>query len=248
MATVHLVLQGKGGVGKTMLATVLAQYLRERGQSLLCVDTDPINATFFGFGALEVQRLEIMEGDEINSRNFDAWVDLVATTESEHVITDNGASSFVPLAYYLVSNEIPGLLASMGHTVTVHTVITAGQALLDTLTGFDALARQLPTECRFVVWLNPFWGEVTLDGKTFEEMAVYKAHKKRVSAIVRIPRLKEELHGHDFGKLLESRLTFAEALAAPEIGIMVRQRLQQIRRGIFDRLDEAAILDLEAAA
>jgi adenylylsulfate kinase-like enzyme len=33
MSTVHLILQGKGGVGKSVVATLLAQYLRDKGHS-----------------------------------------------------------------------------------------------------------------------------------------------------------------------------------------------------------------------
>jgi CO dehydrogenase nickel-insertion accessory protein CooC1 len=49
MAKIHMVLQGKGGVGKSMIAaTVIAQYKASKGQQPLCIDTDPVNATFEG--------------------------------------------------------------------------------------------------------------------------------------------------------------------------------------------------------
>lgn len=44
MAKIHMVLQGKGGVGKSFIATVIAQYKRSKGQQPLCIDTDPVNA------------------------------------------------------------------------------------------------------------------------------------------------------------------------------------------------------------
>jgi CO dehydrogenase nickel-insertion accessory protein CooC1 len=77
MANIHMVLQGKGGVGKSFIAATLAQYKASKGQNPLCVDTDPINSTFHGYKALNVRRLQIMDGDEINSRNFDGLVELV---------------------------------------------------------------------------------------------------------------------------------------------------------------------------
>ncbi len=43
---IHLTLQGKGGVGKRLVASVLAQYLREKGKEVRCIDTDPVNRTF----------------------------------------------------------------------------------------------------------------------------------------------------------------------------------------------------------
>ena len=135
MAKIHMVLQGKGGVGKSFIATVIAQYKRSKGQQPLCIDTDPVNATFHGFKALNVQLLEIMQGDEIQTRHFDTLVELIAPSKDD-VIIDNGASSFVPLTHYLISNQVPVLLQEMGHEMVVHTVITGSQALLDTVSGF----------------------------------------------------------------------------------------------------------------
>jgi CO dehydrogenase nickel-insertion accessory protein CooC1 len=52
MAKIHMVLQGKGGVGKSFIAAMLAQYKARKGQIPLCIDTDPVNATFHGYKAL----------------------------------------------------------------------------------------------------------------------------------------------------------------------------------------------------
>ncbi len=241
MAKIHLVLQGKGGVGKSLIAATIAQYKAMNGQKPLCIDTDPINATFEGYKALNVRRLNILEGDEINTRHFDALVELIAASEGD-VIIDNGASSFVPLSHYLISNQVPALLQEMGHELVVHTVITGGQALLDTVSGFAQLAGQFPAEALFVVWLNPYWGPIEHEGKPFEQMKAYTANKARVSALIPIPVLKEETYGRDFSDLLQARLTFDEALAMPSLSIMTRQRLKIVRRELFGQLDQAAVL------
>ncbi|WP_017842777.1 ArsA-related P-loop ATPase [Methylotuvimicrobium buryatense] len=241
MAKIHMVLQGKGGVGKSMIAAAIAQYKASKGQAPLCIDTDPVNATFEGYKALKARRLNIMDGDEINTRNFDALVELIAPTQSD-VIIDNGASSFVPLSHYLISNQVPALLKDMGHEMVVHTVITGGQALQDTVSGFAQLAGQFPNECVFVVWLNPYWGPIEHEGKGFEQMKAYKDNKNRVSAIIQIPTLKEETYGRDFSEMLQARLTFDEALAMQSLTIMTRQRLKIVRTQIFGHLENAAVL------
>ena len=41
----HFVLQGKGGVGKTVVALLLSQCIEEKGEPVICVDTDPVNAS-----------------------------------------------------------------------------------------------------------------------------------------------------------------------------------------------------------
>lgn len=241
MARIHIILQGKGGVGKSMIAAMVAQYMAGKSRIPLCIDTDPVNATFEGYQALDVRRLEIMDGDEINTRYFDALIEMVATAQRD-VIIDNGASSFVPLSHYLISNQVPELLQEMGHELVVHTVVTGGQALMDTVSGFAQLASQFPAQSLFIVWLNPYWGPIEHEGKGFEQLKAYAAHQERVSAIIRIPALKEETYGRDFAEMLRNRLTFDEALADPALTIMTRQRLKIVKAQLFAQLDLAAVL------
>ena len=157
MAKMHMVLQGKGGVGKSFIAAVLAQYMAARGHKPLCIDTDPVNATFHGYKALKVHRIEIMENDEINSRHFDALVELVASSQNDAII-DNGASSFVPLSHYLITNQVPALLQEMGHELVIHTVITGGQALRDTVSGFAQHGRAISGRCGIRGLAQPLLG------------------------------------------------------------------------------------------
>ena len=65
----------------------------------------------------------------------------------------------------------------------VHTIVTGGQALLDTLHGAAQLVKQLDA-ARFVIWLNPFWGPVADNGRSFEQMNLYETIKKRIETIV----------------------------------------------------------------
>jgi len=241
MAKAHIVLQGKGGVGKSVIAAFIAQYKASKGQRPLCIDTDPVNATFAAYKALDVKRLQIMDGEEINARNFDTLIEMIAAAK-EDVVIDNGASSFVPLTHYLISNRVPDLFAEMGHELIVHTVITGGQAFGDTVNGFAQLASQFPTGALFVVWLNPYWGAIEHDGKGFEQLKAYTANKARVSAIVRIPTLKDETYGRDLREMLQERLTFDEALALSSLTIMARQRLKIIKGQVFEQMDAAAVL------
>ncbi|HAU0949080.1 TPA: ArsA-related P-loop ATPase [Legionella pneumophila] len=241
MAKIHITLQGKGGVGKSFISATTAQYKQHKGQTPLCIDTDPINSTFHGFKALNVDHIQVMSGDEINPRLFDALIEKIAPSNHD-VIIDNGASSFVPLSHYLISNEVPALLQELGHEMVIHTVITGGQAFFDTINGFAQLIEQFGNEARFVIWLNPFWGAVTHEGKAFEQLKAYKDNKDNISALIQIPDLKKETYGRDLTDLLQQKLTFDEALAIPEKSIMTRQRLKIIRDQLFEQLDNARVI------
>jgi CobQ/CobB/MinD/ParA nucleotide binding domain len=245
MSTVHLTLQGKGGVGKSVVATLLAQYLRDKGIAAKCFDADPLNQTLAGFAGLGVTKVDLMEttekGRRINPRRFDDLVEQIAEQSGEsHVIVDTGSSSFVALVHYLVSNDVPDVLSQTGHELVVHTVVTGGQALLDTLHGVAQLVKQLDN-VRFVVWLNPFWGPVAEDGKTFEQMKTYQDIKKRIQTVVNLPAFVDELFPQDIAAMLKSRLTFKEAIDSPAFSLMSRHRLKVAQRDFYSQLDTLAV-------
>ena len=241
MAQIHLVLQGKGGVGKSMIASFMAQYKQSKGHTPLSIDTDPVNASFQAYKSLKVHHLQILKGDEIDPRSFDQLVEFVAKAK-EDVVIDNGASSFVPLSAYVITNQVPALLRDMGHQLVVHTVVTGGQALLDTVHGFTQLVKQFPADVLFVVWLNPYWGPIELEGKSFEQMKAYVTNKDRVSAIIRLPDLKAETFGRDLSDMLQHHLTFDEAIASSGLTIMARQRLSIIKKQLFEQFSAVPVL------
>jgi hypothetical protein len=237
---VHFVLQGKGGVGKSFLASLISQYVTEKGEPLVALDTDPNNRTFTGYKALNVQGVDVLDGTRVNERKFDAMMELIMQTDS-HFVVDNGASSFIPLSNYLVENSAIEMLTESGKVVVIHAVVTGGQAMLDTLQGLDSLARQLPESARLIVWLNEYFGPIEHNGLQFEDMKVYLAHKERIHGIVRVPKQSADTFGTDIQLMLEKKLTFAEVAAAGDFGVMARQRLTQFKRAVFQSMDVAAV-------
>lgn len=237
MNRVHLTLQGKGGVGKSLVTALIAQWHEDKGRPTVNIDTDPVNATLRGYKALNVHRIELMdENDKLNERNFDQLIEKVLSEESDFIV-DNGASSFLPLSSYMVENQVPQLITGSGKELVIHTVITGGQALTDTLTGFKRLCEQMPPEARIIVWLNEYFGSIASDGKSFEEMKVYQANKERVSGMVRIAKQTGDTFGKDFETMLDNKMTFKEAAESPTFGLMAKQRLTMMKRGIFQQLD-----------
>lgn len=172
---------------------------------------------------------------------FDDIIELIAQSTGDTVI-DNGASSFIALSTYIKEMAIPDILKSLGHELIIHTVITGGQALNDTLVGFAQMANHLKDHAKFVIWLNPYWGEVVSDGKSFEQMAVYLANKTSIVALIQIPVYKQDTFGHDLSAMLNQNLTFEEAISDPNKTIMTRQRLKIIQDDLYKRLDAAVVL------
>lgn len=235
MKKVHFTLQGKGGVGKSFVSSLIAQYYVDKGLPITCIDTDPVNATLVGYKSLNARHINLLDGSTVNERGFDEMMEQVVADDTNFVI-DNGASSFVPLSNYLVENDAIQMIQSHGKAVVVHTVVTGGQSMMDTLKGFRSLASQLPPTANLVVWQNEYFGEIEADGKRFEDMQVYRDYKDRVMATIRIPRQTSSTFGKDVELMLESKLTFADVAGGGEFGLMAKQRLSQVRKTIFDQL------------
>lgn len=237
MKKVHLTLQGKGGVGKSLATSLVAQYYQEKGQETVNFDTDPVNASFLSYEALNVRRLKLLDDEQkLDTRNFDQLMEAVLTEDADFIV-DNGASSFLPLSGYMVENEVPQLIVSSGKELVIHTVVTGGQALRETLSGLVRLAEQMPPEARIIVWLNEFFGDIEANGKSFEEMRSYTDHRDRISGIVKLSRLSSDTFAKDFAMMLDRKLTFSEAVASPDFGLMSKQRLGMVKKAIWQQLD-----------
>src|SRR6185312_5502499 len=118
-----------------LMASILAQYFVENSRKVECIDTDPVNQTFSQYRALNTRHIELMRDGNIDQRGFDGLMERLLTEDGVFVI-DNGASTFIPLWNYILENNVVSILQDAGKKLYVHTVITGGQALLDTLNGF----------------------------------------------------------------------------------------------------------------
>jgi hypothetical protein len=236
---VHLSLQGKGGVGKSLIASILAQYFRHKGQEIQCVDTDPVNQTFGQYSALHVSHLKLLSEGRIDPRAFDSLMDRLLTERGIFVV-DSGASTFIPLWHYILENEVIKVLRDAGRRLVVHSVITGGQALVDTLSGFGELAHTTPDR-NIVIWVNEYFGPVQDDGKRFIEMKVFRDNEEKVAGTVAIAKRSTDTFGRDIEEMLRRKLTFREAIESPEFSIMARQRLKMVRADLFEQLDGLAL-------
>src|SRR5260370_33967127 len=88
---VHLVLNGKGGVGKSVVATWLAEFLVSRGRSVRWIDGDPGNRAFSQYKALGAERLDRVNEDGLCQRATDgARVERVGTAIGRFVAERGG--------------------------------------------------------------------------------------------------------------------------------------------------------------
>lgn len=242
MATLHFILQGKGGVGKSMIASLLYQYLDAKGLTVIGIDTDPVNHTLASYRDFNVQTLDVMQDGKIDSRKWDLLLEgICEAPDDAHVLIDNGASSFVELTAYMKEMDMINAMNALGHDVIVHTLITGGQALKDTNDNLVRLCMFMP-ETPLVVWLNPFFGEIEMDGKKFEEFKSFREFSDHFRAVLRLPTGNRDTLGKDLEELFAKRMPFKTALdKTSQVHRAVKMRLTIFWRKFVDLVDIAGL-------
>lgn len=261
MNRVHIVMQGKGGVGKSTVANMLAQFHQASDRGFVAVDTDPVNHTLSTYKGLNARVMEVLsdsDQQQIDPRKFDLLMEAVMGSDVDFVI-DTGATSFLPFGGYLVENSGIEMLADAGKEVFIHSVVVGGEAMGETVRGLVSVTRQFPETAKIVVWLNEYFGLVereeaaeddgvsALDrlggpaapsrqARPFEQFKVYPEIRSRIHGIVRLYKQNPATTGKDLEQLAKGSQTFGEALSDPKWSLMARQRIKKVRDSVFDQL------------
>ena len=235
--SVHFILQGKGGIGKTLVSTILAQWMA--GQDTLplrCFDTDQENPTFSRYKAMNVRHVPVMTDTRtIDQKRFDAlMIDLLE--EEGNCVIDNGANTFSPLMAYLLENDCFAMLREAGRKVYIHVIVGGGDTLHDTATGFTTTAKA--TDVPLVLWENQHFGLLqSASGKQFTESLTYSEHAARVVGRVVLSQRNADTFGADIKKMNIARLTLEEVRASDKFNVMEKQRIKVVFRDLFEQLD-----------
>lgn len=236
--TVHFILQGKGGIGKTLVSTILAQWLAGKDEKpLRCFDTDQENATFSRYKAMNVKHVPVMTDNRmIDPKRFDSlMIDILE--EEGNCVVDNGANTFSPLMAYLLENDCFALLEESGRKVYIHVIVGGGDTLHDTAMGFVSTAKS--TKVPLVLWENEHFGLLqSASGKQFTESATYADNAGRVVGRVVLSQRNADTFGADLKKMNTARLTADEVRASEKFNVMEKQRIKVVFRDLFDQLDK----------
>ncbi len=241
--TVHIVMQGKGGAGKSLTSSILVQYLKYDDRLVEAFDLDPTTPTLSAIKSLGAVPVQIMDGDNINPRRFDELMTRIFEAEDgAHAVIDTGTSSFIATCSYLAENNAFDLLQEFGIRVFIHCPLCGGAALDDTFNSLLALLEHFPT-VPVVVWLNEFFGPVEKDGRGFEDSKIYAEHRHRIAGIMLHPKVQVGTFGEDIRNMMKAKLSFEEAIGSDAFNVMARQRLKIYWTKAIDRLDGAEFLE-----
>jgi hypothetical protein len=236
--TVHFILQGKGGIGKTFISSIIAQWMKNKNPEFLrCYDTDQENTTFSRYKAMNVKHVPVMtDARTIDPKRFDALMLDILESDGNCVI-DNGANTFSPLMAYLIENACFELLRESNRTVYIHSIVGGGDTLHDTASGFISTAMSTPVP--LILWENEYFGLLqTPSGKAFIDSQSFNDHSDKVKGRIKLAQRNSDTFGADIKKMNTARLTLDEVMQSDKFNIMEKQRIKVVYRDIFAQLDE----------
>ncbi len=235
--TVHLILQGKGGIGRSVVESWLAEFLMKRGQRVRCIDGDPVNRSFAQYKAFSAEKLDLLNADGVLDRTrYDVLFERFLAEDAVFVV-DSGATAFLSFWSYLVESDLIPTLRTAGRKVYVHVPIGGGEMLNDTLIGFKTFA-EIATDRNLVVWIDEYFGTIARDGKAFSQMQVYLDNQDKVLTAIGIPQRSPDTFGQTTRRMREKKLTFEEAILQEEFFIVDKSRLFRVQTELFAQLEQ----------
>lgn len=242
MGCIHIMLQGKGGAGKSRTCANLHEYFLHNDVPVIGMDTDPVNHSYTNYKEFGVKFISIMNGLAFDGRKFDAFMDAaVVLPEIAHAIVDNGASSFFPFCEYAIECGAIERLEEEGHKVVLHSVVTGGGGMLDTCAGVATLAQNFPDN-EIVVWLNHKDGPIVIDGSGFETFVVYKEYNNHFRAVIEYPHVSN-ITTMDLIEHYARHQSF-DATINSSLNFMVRHRVKKYWGQLVAAIDGARLLEL----
>ena len=186
---------------------------------------------------MKVQKLNLLKDGEINQRVFDELMEMLLTSEgNETFVIDNGSAGFLPLCDYMLGNQVMSMLEEAGHSVFIHSIIVGGESFPDTISGFTALASHFPS-ASIVLWLNEFFGAL----EELEGIEEFKEHSQTVFAQIHLDKPASNTFGQDLMELRKKKLTFEQGANHEKFHLMVRHRVNVMRKGFFAALEQSKL-------
>jgi hypothetical protein len=151
MSNLHFIGGEKGGVGKSLVSRILAQYCIDRGLPFIGFDSDKSHGALTRFYTDYAAPVVV---DDFKS--LDRIVETAAASPDERVIVDLAAQTHHPLVRWLEDSGVLDLCGELGLTLTYWHVMDAGRDSVDLL---KRLLDQFGARLNLVVVLNALRGD-----------------------------------------------------------------------------------------
>jgi hypothetical protein len=229
MAQIHFIGGEKGGVGKSLMSRVLAQYLIDKDLPFLGFDTDRSHGALMRFysgyaSPVLVDRYEAL----------DAIMEAAVEQPQRRILVDLAAQTYDPLVKWMDESGVLSLADEMGVTIYYWHVMDAGKDSVDLL---RKLLDRFGTSLRYVLVRNQIRGN---DFNVLEQSGEQARAVELGAHIVSVKRLHEGV----INKIDAASSSFWKAKTAADregLGLMDRQRVKMWLRDVYREIDDVGI-------
>jgi hypothetical protein len=231
MSTIHLIGGEKGGVGKSVVARVLAQYMIGNKIPFIGFDTDRSHGSLLRFYADYASPTVI---DDYQS--LDAIMETAAEYPQHRILVDLAAQTHHPLAKWLDESGVLELAEELGITLTYWNVMDSGQDCVDLL---GKLLDQYGSRLNYILVQNQLRDEnfTILESSGVKERAL--ALRAKVITLKR-------LHAPVMTKIDRNSSSFWAAMNKDTenlnaLGLLERQRVKMWLRHAYSQIQSIGI-------
>lgn len=231
MATIHFIGGEKGGVGKSLVARLLAQYLIDHQLPFLGFDSDRSHGALLRFYSAYASPVVI---DDYES--LDKVVEAATDDAQRRIVVDLAAQTHQPLVKWMEESGMLELAREFGIPVRYWHVMDSGKDSADLLGKlFDRFGAQLD----YVLVLNQLRGD---DFQIFEKSGEKERALALGAKMVRLPRLHESAMTR-----IDARSTSFWAAAhsgdkeLTGLGLLERQRVKVWLAKVYSELEPLAV-------
>lgn len=181
MGKIHFIGGEKGGVGKSLVARLLAQHLIDRGIPFTAFDSDRSHASLLRYYA---DYASLVEVDQVES--LDRMVDAACRCEEQRVLVDLAAQTAPALSKWIIESQLLQVASEIDLKLVWWHVMDAGRDSTELLGQYlDRFGSQM----ELVLALNEIRGERF---ELLEESGVLKRAEEAGAKIVRIHKLSDD--------------------------------------------------------
>jgi hypothetical protein len=230
-SVVHLIGGEKGGVGKSMVSRLLAQYFIDRQLPFVGLDTDRSHGALLRFysdfaSPVPIERYEAL----------DRIIEAAVEQPGRRVLVDLAAQTDEPLMKWMDESGVTEMAGESGFVLTYWHVMDAGRDSVDLLTR---LLDRFGPRLHYILVRNP------LRGDDFSLLEKSGQLARALSLGAKVVTLKR-LHDSVVQKIDANNSSFwaarhVDGPAGAGLGLMERQRLKQWQMAAYGEFDRAGV-------
>jgi len=226
MTNIHLVGGEKGGVGKSLVSRLLAQYFIDHSISFLGFDSDRSHGALMRFYAgfaspVLVDRYEAL----------DAIVEAATENRERRILVDLAAQTQEPLTRWMDESQLLSLAPELGLDIRYWHVMDNGRDSVDLL---KRLFDQYEGRLHYVIVQNQLRGD---DFEILKTSGLLERAQTLNASVIAIKRLQESsMTKIDAGSNSFWAATQPEDKGGMKLGILERQRVRSWLKSAYEAL------------